>query len=42
MQLSFVKEASNLESVVQSKIVTLPKKTTSCNFQGEPLLSDWF
>ncbi len=42
MQLNFVKEASNLEHVVQSKIVTLPKKSTSSNFQGEPLLSDWF
>ncbi len=41
MQLNFVKEASNLEPAVQSKIVTVPKVSSS-NFKGELLLSDWF
>jgi hypothetical protein len=42
MQLNFVKEASNLEPAVQSRIITLPKKSSSNNLQGELLLSDWF
>lgn len=42
MQLNFVKEASNLEPGIQSKIITAPKNKKSSRYQAEPLLSDWF
>ncbi len=42
MQLNFVKEASNLEPKVRSRIITAPKNNKSNHYQDEPLLSDWF
>lgn len=42
MQLNFVKEASNLEPALRSRIITAHKKSKSNGYRGNFLLSDWF
>ncbi|VAW52854.1 hypothetical protein MNBD_GAMMA06-1137 [hydrothermal vent metagenome] len=42
MQLNFVKEVSNLEPALQSKIIAGSKNKKSNSYQEGCLLSDWF